>query len=139
MFQRILVPVDLSEKSLAAVDLAYELASKSGAIVSLLHVIETIAHVPFDDLKPFYERLEQRATEGLQELAERFISRKLEVETVVVYGHRTDEIVKFAITNRNDLIIMASHRIDPNRPGHNWSTISYAVAILSPCPVLLVK
>ena len=27
---------------------------------------------------------------------------------------------------------MASHRIDPNRPGHDWSSISYAVAILSP-------
>jgi hypothetical protein len=38
-----------------------------------------------------------------------------------------------------DLIIMASHRIDPDRPGHDWSSISYTVAILSPCPVLLVK
>src|SRR5262249_9497363 len=29
---------------------------------------------------------------------------------------------------------MASHRIDPERPGHDWSSISYAVAILSPVP-----
>jgi hypothetical protein len=34
---------------------------------------------------------------------------------------------------------MASHRIDPDRPGHDWSTISYGVAILAPCNVLLVK
>jgi nucleotide-binding universal stress UspA family protein len=26
-----------------------------------------------------------------------------------------------------------------DRPGHDRSSISYAVAILSPCPVLLVK
>ena len=49
MFQRILVPIDLSEKSWAAVDLAYEFASQSGAEVILIHVIETIEHVQFQD------------------------------------------------------------------------------------------
>jgi len=37
------------------------------------------------------------------------------------------------------LIVMASHRIDREQPAHDWSSISYAVAILSPVPVLLVK
>jgi len=47
--------------------------------------------------------------------------------------------VDAAIDSKADLIIMASHRIDPDRPGHDWSTISYGVAILAPCDVLLVK
>jgi len=139
MFHRILVPVDLTEKSLSAVDLAYEFATQSGAEVVLLHVIETIEHVQFEELKPFYERLENSARKGLQEFSERFVSNKLQIDRAVVYGHRTKEIVDFAIGNRIDLIIMASHRIDPDRPGHDWSSISYAVAILAPCPVLLVK
>ena len=79
------------------------------------------------------------ARKGLQEFAERFLSKKLKVDQAVVYGHRSKEIVNYAINNRIDLIIMASHRIDPDRPGHDWSSISYAVAILAPCPVLLVK
>jgi nucleotide-binding universal stress UspA family protein len=141
MFQRILVPVDLTEKSLTAVDMAYELATQSGAEVVLLHVIETIEHVQFEfeELKPFYDRLESSARKGLQEFSERFVANKLRVDQAIVYGQRTKEIIDFAIRKRADLIIMASHRIDPDRPGHDWSSISYAVAILSPCPVLLVK
>jgi nucleotide-binding universal stress UspA family protein len=139
MFKRILVPVDLTEKSLAAVEIAYEFAVKFGAAVTLLHVIETIEHVEFEELKPFYQRLEKSARTGLQEFSEKFISNKLQVDQGIVYGHRTDEIIQFAIGNQVDLIIMASHRIDPDRPGHDWSSISYTVAILSPCPVLLAK
>jgi len=139
MYQRILVPVDLSDKSLSAVDVAHDFASQFGAQVVLLHVIETIEHVAFDELKPFYERLEASARKGLQECAEKFVRNKLSIDQAVVYGHRTKEIINYAIGNRTDLIIMASHRIDPERPGHDWSSISYSVAILSPCPVLLVK
>jgi nucleotide-binding universal stress UspA family protein len=141
MFQRILVPVDLTQKSLGAVDMAYEFAAQTAAEVILLHVIETIEHVQFEfeELRPFYDRLENSARKGLQEFSERFIANKLRVEQAVVYGQRTHEIINFAIQNRMDLIIMASHRIDPDRPGHDWSSISYAVAILSPCPVLLIK
>jgi len=139
MFQRILVPVDLSEKSLPAVDLAYEFAIEWGADVTLLHVIEKIEHIEFDELKPFYERLELSARNGLKEFAEKFAADDRKVDQVLLYGHRTNEIVNYAIENRVDLIIMASHRIDPDRPGHDWSSISYTVAITSPCPVLLMK
>jgi len=139
MFKRILVPVDLTEKSLKAVDLAYEFAAQSGSEVVLLHVIETIEHVDFEELKPFYSRLERSASKRLEEFSERFVSSKLHVERSVVYGHRTKEIIDCAIRENVDVVIMASHRIDPDRPGHHWSSISYSVAILSPCPVLLVK
>jgi nucleotide-binding universal stress UspA family protein len=139
VFQRILVPVDLTEKSLAAVDVAYELAVQFKAEVTLLHVIETIEHVQFDELKDFYQRLEKSANEGLREFSQKFVMKKIPVHQSVIYGHRSREIVGFAIKNRADVIIIASHRIDPDRPGHDWSTISYAVAIISPCPVLLIK
>ena len=128
MFQRILVPVDLTEKSLTAVEMGYELAAQSGAEVVLLHVIETIEHVEFEfeELKPFYDRLESSALKGLQEFSERFVANKLRVDQAILYGQRTKEIVDFAVQNRTDLIIMASHRIDPDRPCHDWSSISYA-------------
>ena len=139
MFQRILVPVDLTEKSLAAVDLAFGLAQSLKSEVTLLHVIETIEHVKFDEMKDFYSRLEVSARRGLTEFSQRFEKEGLKIDHLVTYGHRTQVIVETAIANQADVIIMASHRIDPDRPGHDWSTISYGVAILAPCHVLLVK
>jgi len=139
MFQRILVPLDLSEKSLKAVDVAYEFAVYSGSQVMLLHVIEIIEHVDFEELKPFYNQLEKSARKGLQDIAERFLTKNLAVDQSVVYGHRAKEIIDCAVREQVDLILMASHRIDPKQHGHESSSISYAVAILSPCPVLLVK
>jgi nucleotide-binding universal stress UspA family protein len=139
MFRRILVPVDLTEKSMAAVDVAFELAKQSKADVTLLHVIETIEHVTFDEMKGLYKRLENSARKGLEEFSERFKTARLNVDAAVTYGHRTRGIVSFAIDNKCDLIILASHRIDPDRPGHEWTTISYGVSILAPCAVLLVK
>jgi universal stress protein A len=139
MFERILVPVDLTDKSLKAVDMAYDFASSLGAEVVLLHVIETIEQLTFDELRSFYDRIENSARKGLREFSERFVANKLRVDQRVIYGHRVKQIIEFAIENRIDLIIMASHRIDPDRPGHDWSSISYTVAILSPTPVLLAK
>jgi nucleotide-binding universal stress UspA family protein len=139
MFQRILVPVDLTEKSRAAVEIAIALAMQSQASVDLLHVIETVEHVTFDEMKDLYNRLEVSARKGLEEFSQRFADEGLSVTCDVTYGHRTRGIIEFAISNRTDLIIMASHRIDPDRPGHDWSTISYGVAVLAPCTVLLVK
>ena len=141
MFQRILVPIDLTEKSIKAVDMAYEFANQTGAEAILLHVIETIEHVQFEfeELKPLYDRLESSGRKRLQEFSERFVENKLHIDQAIVYGQRTKEIIDFAIKNRMDLIIMASHPIDLDRPGHDWSSISYAVTILSPCPVLLLK
>jgi nucleotide-binding universal stress UspA family protein len=139
MFQQILVPVDLTEKSRLAVDLAFELATKSKASVTLLHVIEIIEHITFDEMKGLYKRLETSAAAGLKELSERFDDQGVPVECVVSYGHRTPAVIEYAVNNKADLIIMASHRIDPDRVGHDWTTISYGVAILAPCAVLLVK
>lgn len=139
MYERILVPVDLSQKAFAAVDTAYEMARRMGSSVTLLHVIETIEHVQFDEMKDLYARLESSAAKGLEELAARFAETNTPVEQTVIYGKRGSAIVNFAVENAYDLIILSSHRVDTDRPSATFATISYEVAILAPCPVLLVK
>ena len=49
------------------------------------------------------------------------------------------EIVKQAVANRVDLIVLTSHKIDLAHPAEGWGTTSYKVGILCQCPVLLVK
>jgi hypothetical protein len=36
-------------------------------------------------------------------------------------------------------VVLTSHRIEPDRPATSWSTTSYKVSLLAPCPVMLVK
>jgi nucleotide-binding universal stress UspA family protein len=131
--------VDLSERNRIAVDIAHELAKQSAARIILIHVIETIEYISYGELRDFYGRLERSAREGMKELSEGFAGDGIEAETVIVFGKRHDEIIKYAIENQVDLIVMGSHRVDPDRPAANFGSISYRVAVLAPCAVLLVK
>ena len=138
MFQRILVPVDLTQKNTHAVETARDLAAESGGTVTLLHVIETL-DLPFEELEGFYARLEEKARRAMEEMAEPLQEAGLSFARRVSYGRRAEEIVDFAAEQDSDLIILSSHRIDLENPGSSWTTLSYKVAILAQCPVLLVK
>ncbi len=138
MFQRILVPVDLTQKNAHAVKTARDLAAESGGTVTLLHVIEAL-YLPFEELEGFYARLEEKARRAMEEMAEPLQEAGLSFARRVSYGRRAEEIVDFAAEEDSDLIILSSHRIDLENPGSSWTTLSYKVAILAQCPVLLVK
>lgn len=138
MFQRILVPVDLTQKNTHAVETARDLAAESGGTVTLLHVIETL-DLPFEELEGFYARLEEKARRAMEEMAKPLQEAGLSFARRVSYGRRAEEIVDFAAEEDSDLIILSSHRIDLENPGSSWTTLSYKVAILAQCPVLLVK
>jgi len=138
-FRHILVPTDLTERTEKALELAGRLAAGDAARVTLLHVIETIQGLPFDDLRPFYERMERKAQTTMSALAGRALEAAAQPENAVVYGRRAEEIVNFAAANDVDLIVLASHRVNPSMVNRDWGTISYKVGILAQCPVLLVK
>jgi nucleotide-binding universal stress UspA family protein len=139
MFQHILVPVDFSERNRHAVDVARNLAKHGAARITLIHVIETIEYISVAEMRDFYNRLELSARQGMDELSESLSGQGIPVEQVIVLGKRHDEIIRYGIENQVDLILMASHRVDPDRPAGNFGSISYRVAVLSPCAVLLLK
>jgi nucleotide-binding universal stress UspA family protein len=139
MFQRILVPVDLSERSWRPVAMAVRMAASMGGAVSLLHVIETIADSSPEELGAFYAEIEQDVTQRLVALSTPHQDAAITLEHVVVYGNRVQEIIRVAVEQAIDLIIMNSHRLDINDPALGWETISYKVSALADCPVLLVK
>lgn len=138
MFRKILVPVDITPKNRRAVEVARDLALASGGGVTLLHVIETL-DLPFEELREFYDRLQDRATHDMEDLSGPLREAEVPFEGHVLYGERDRKIVEFATREGSDLIVLDSHRIEPGRPGRGITTLSYRVAILAPCPVLLVK
>lgn len=138
MFRNILVPVDITPKNRRAVEVARDLAVSSGGRVTLLHVIETL-DLPFEELEEFYDRLEARATRDMEGLSAPLRESGVAFGGHVLYGERDRKIVEFATREGADLIVLDSHRVEPGRPGRGMATLSYRVAILAPCPVLLVK
>ena len=138
-FRHILVPTDLTERTEKALELAARLALRDTVRITLLHVIETVDGLRFDELRPFYERMERNAQKTMSALARQASAAATHPENAVVYGRRAEEIVKFASANAVDLIVLASHRVKPSRVNRDWGTISYKVGILAQCPVLLVK
>ncbi|MEZ6132465.1 MAG: universal stress protein [Planctomycetaceae bacterium] len=141
-FHHILIPVDAVPKDNAAIDIAFELAVENKARVSLLHVIQTIStgeDSPDHETQQFYDRVQQRLEVDMERLSQRFADAKLAVDARIRVGDRLEEIVGFAEPHGVDLIVMSSHRIDPNRLAETWGTLSYKVSVLCECPILLVK
>ncbi len=139
MFEHILVPTDFSEESQRAFDAALHIAYPDKSRVTLLHVIEVIADATFEEFEAFYTKLEKRALKSMDEWVKRCSQRNLLIEKKILYGNRTGEIVKFAVKNQIDLIVLNSHKIEIDSPGRGWGTISYQVGLLSDCAVMLLK
>ncbi len=139
MFKKILVPVDLTERNWRAIEQACELTAPGTGQLLLVHVIETIEDSPLEEFEAFYRRLEDKAQARLADWVHKIGARGHHAERLVVYGRRSEQIVRVAEAEGADLIIVSSHRVEPDRPGGGWGTISYQVAVFAACPVLLIK
>jgi nucleotide-binding universal stress UspA family protein len=136
--RRILIPLDLSERSSRALDAAARVADPA-CIITLLHVIAEIEGVPADELADFYAGLRAHAEPILQRRAEQLAALGLQSRIEITVGRRGAEILREAEEQGSDLIVLSTHRVDPGRPGGGLGTLSHQVALLAPCDVLLVR
>ncbi|MEW6271478.1 MAG: universal stress protein [Thermodesulfobacteriota bacterium] len=139
MFKRILAPVDLSGRNERALRVAAELAAQRSGRLTLLHVIQRIDGLPAGELRGFYAQLEKAARRKLAAMAKRVAKDGLDVSCEVIVGEPMVDIVKWADRMRADVIVMASHRVEPKKGVQGLGTTSYKTAILCRCPILLVK
>ena len=138
-FQHILIPLDFTEKNRAALDIAFEMAVANQAKVTLLHVIEPI-DLPGDaEVREFVEQLRVRADGELETRCQRFSDAGITSDWKIRYGKRAEEVALYERDHDVDLIVLSSHPIDANHPARSLATLSYQIAVLSRCPVLLVK
>lgn len=142
-FQHILVPVDLTTKNVAAVDVALELATRYGARATLFHVVERIDPDEDDEedqeLHNFYQDLERRAASELQDVALRFSRAGVAIESHVWIGKRVAEIVRFTAEHAVDLVVVTAPPVDAGHPAQSLTSASYQVSVFCSCPVLMVK
>lgn len=140
MFQRILCPIDFSEKALRALDHAVAWAAHDHAALELVHVIEPLVYAA-PELGPMYADLDARATRELEAQMRARVdalrSRVPDVSGRVLHGFAAREIVARASASGADLVVIGT-----SGAGAVARTILGSVAdrVLrsSPAPVLLV-
>jgi nucleotide-binding universal stress UspA family protein len=139
--ERILVPLDFSEKSNQALAYAVALAADMKAKIILMHVIEPV-YVSADPgltCIPQLTTTEQKSDgKRMREIAAEFVPKGLFDKTVVRVGTPYHEITTAAKCLRADLIVIATH----GRTGLDHvlmgSTAERVVRHAS-CPVLTVR
>lgn len=140
MFENILVPTDLSDKSIKALEAAAGIKKGDGSGITLLHVVETIEDDEGDEeFQAFYDKLASRARNRMEKIIKKYKDTSFDINCEVIFGKRVTEIVRYASENSVDLIILSSHKIEDADPAGGWATISYKVGILAGCPVMMVK
>ena len=138
MYDKILIPVDLSSANEAVFATARELADPDRTDITLLHVIETLQDDEPGEMDDFYEELRQEADEKMTAWAAEIAEDGFAVEATITYGERGPEITRVADEEGVDLIVQRSHTVTRDDET-NVGTVSHQVAIFAPCSVLLVR
>lgn len=131
-FKRILVPMDLSDESMASLPFVAELAGAYGAKVTVLHVLpqETAGN---PDAKELSEPIRRTM---VHEIEPRL--KPLNTEFVMDWGDTAETILRVAREKNADLIAMGIRRAF--LPGFNLQTsVAYRVMAASNCPVVTCR
>lgn len=145
-FTRILVPTDFSAQSDAALATAKEFATRFGASLHLVHVLEdpyAVAAYSADALgylpPGIKESWQQEAEKHLNALLTPAERTKFKAKTTVLFsGSAAREIVEYAQNNHLDLIVMGTH----GRGGFAHlllGSVAERVVRTATCPVVTVR
>jgi universal stress protein A len=136
--KEILVPIDFSESSVAALRCARALAEGGKTQVILLNVVEEPGSFRILDVVGQQRACHTQRAERLQELADRELGSQVAARIEVREGRPSEEIVRLASKRRVDLIVVGRHEHHSLRHwlrGHTASQLSKK----APCPVLLLQ
>jgi universal stress protein A len=136
----ILVPIDFSETSKAALRYAVTLAQDYGADISLIHVVEPEAYNLLSEIEMASGKLTfaESATARLTKLAREEVPSSMTVNSKVKIGVPYDEIASAAKILNADMIVIATHGYTGFRHAILGSTAERVVQH-APCPVLVVR
>ena len=142
--QKILVPVDFSEPSRAALQYAIDLADPLGASIDVIHAYDVPAMASGSLVlttrgvnRPFADWKLQRAKHDVDEFV-RTVNAGVPLTTVVVEGSPAPAVQQYAKEHAVDLIVIATRgRSQVARV--LLGSVADRVVRTAPCPVLTVR
>lgn len=141
MYERILVPTDGSAGVERAIEQAVSLASVHGASVHAVFVVNTasFASLPMEtSWEGVSDMLREDGEEALERVRAIAARHDVEVETALIEGTPSKEVVRYATEQGCDLIVMGTH----GRGGIDrllLGSVAERVVRGSPVPVLTVR
>jgi nucleotide-binding universal stress UspA family protein len=115
------------------------LFDKQATSITLLHVIETLKGVPFEDMHDFYESLLEKAEQTLGPLKSNLEKDGFSVRLCITYGRRSETILQYITDSDIDLVIIRSHLLDRDQPRTSFGTLSHQIALAAPCSVFMIR
>ena len=114
MYNKILVPLDGSQRAEAILYHVQDLAKRYDATVIFVQVVEPVPlsmgyEMPYEALREEFERQSRQAESYLVALQQEFREKGIEAQTRVVQGLAVAAIAQIAEREEADLIAMASH------------------------------
>jgi len=144
LVNRILCATDFSEMSAEALRIALAFADKHRAVITLLHVVESVPDgkvAPYralGDIDSLRGDLEGRATERLRRIIADAAAPHVGFEARVVTGCAYKEILRVAIEERVDLIVIGAQGHGVLEHLLSGSNAQYVIRAAT-CPVLTVR
>ena len=145
MFNHILCPTDLKERSDAAVSKAVQIAHQFGSKITLLNVHEEfmdkeerkMLRVSVDKMKEKYKRIAIESKEEMKTVIHKLHADDIEVDYLLHSGKPENVIVELAEQLGTDLIVIGTDGRD-NVMDFVVGTITEHVINAAPCPVLVI-
>jgi nucleotide-binding universal stress UspA family protein len=141
--KHVLVPVDFSNCSIAAVTQARAFADRFDATLHVMHVVTQPLHEVWASYAPgadFLDTVQQLEGEACKEIGRLSALADIQPRRLVVatvWGDASEQILKYAASHRIDLIVCGTHG------RHGWDrvimgSVAERLVRLAPCPVLTV-
>jgi nucleotide-binding universal stress UspA family protein len=135
---KILVPIDLTESSLNALETAISLAKKHGSLLYILNVEEPNFVIFSDEPDLLSTSYKKNSIDILEALINSITHvHALQPKLITNDGNVTEQIIKVCFSEQCDLIVMGSYGASGFREGFIGSN-TYAVMKYAICPVLSV-
>ncbi|SFH29416.1 Nucleotide-binding universal stress protein, UspA family [Desulfotomaculum arcticum] len=140
MYKKILVAVDGSDISQKAIKQAAELALKFEATITLFHVV---APLPSTIRTSIYEQqlidgIIEEGNHTLDEAKNDLISFNVQVDTDMIVGDPSTEIITKAKKGQYDLVVIGNRGLGA-LSGFIMGSVSRRVVRHASCPVLIVR
>jgi len=139
MYDAILFATDGSDAAAAALDHAITAAEAHGATLHVLSVADERLALAADDTGTTRDDLNERASEAVEDAADRATSDGVDVVTAVRTGVPFREIIADAEAEAVDLVVVGTHGREGREKRVNMGSTAERVVNQAERPVLVVR